>query len=140
MKLMIIIKQLLIGLSLLAALLFSVAANAVDGVNPVTKIDSIYFSASYKSKVDPLPLNNIHSWILHINTLEGKPVEKAIIVVGGGMPAHAHGLPTQPVVTELGHGDYLVEGIKFSMTGKWIIRFDVKANDVADRITFKIKF
>lgn len=140
MKFRAVIKKILMGLFLPAGLFFSAGTFSVDGVNPITKIDSIYFSVSYKSKVEPLPLNSIHSWILHVNTLEGKTVEKATIVVDGGMPAHAHGLPTQPEVTELGHGDYLIEGIKFSMTGRWIMRFDVKVNDVADRITFKIKF
>ena len=44
-----------------------------------------------------------------------------------GMPDHDHGLPTQPQVTSrLENGDYLLEGVRFHMPGKWQLcgRFD----------------
>ena len=114
------IKHYLTGLSLVTGLCFTIVGNAADGPHDlVTTRDGKHFRVSYKSKVEPLPLNRIHSWILHVDTLNDKPVGKATISVHGGMPAHKHGLPTQPEVTETGIGDYLMEGLKFSMTGIW---------------------
>ena len=42
------------------------------------------------------------------------------------MPQHGHGLPTRPQVTrELADGTYLIEGMKFSMTGWWEIKLAI---------------
>ena len=106
----------------------------------MTTVDGEHFRVSDKSKIEPLPLNQIHSWVLHVTTLDGKPVEKAMISVYGGMPAHRHGLPTQPKVTEMADGDYLVEGIKFSMTGMWEMWFNIQVDGVADKTKFVINF
>ena len=102
--------------------------------------DSNHYHVSYRSQVEPLPLNRIHSWLLHVDTLNGKPVENAIISVRGSMPAHKHGLPTQPQVSEIGGGDYLVEGLKFSMTGLWQVWFDIRTQDITDKVKFTIEF
>ncbi len=135
------VKLYLTGLSLVIGLCITVSANAADKSQySATTINSVHFHVSYKSKVEPLPLNRIHSWILHVETLDGKPVEQARISVYGGMPAHKHGLPTQPQVTEIGHGDYLVEGLKFSMTGAWEMWFDIHTDNVTDKVKFDIKF
>ena len=134
------ITHYLFGLCLLSSLSFAAVAIAADeSQDSATTTDSINFRVSYKSKVEPLPLNRIHSWILHIETGDGKPVEKAEISVFGGMPAHAHGLPTEPIVTEIGDGDYLVEGLKFSMTGMWQLWFNIRAGDLTDEIKLDIE-
>lgn len=123
-------------LSLATVLCFSVTGNAAELTDSVTTSDSKYYRVSYQSNVVPLPLNRIHSWVLHIDTLHGKAIENASISVHGGMPAHRHGLSTQPEVTEIGDGDYLVEGLKFSMTGVWQLWFDIQVKGITDRITF----
>jgi len=128
-------------LVVIASLCFTVSSHAADDTGYATaSSDGAHFRVSYKSKVVPLPLNRIHSWLLHVNTLDGQPVEKATISVQGGMPAHRHGLPTQPLVTETGGGDYLVEGLKFSMTGLWQMWFNIRAGNVTDNIKFDIEF
>jgi hypothetical protein len=67
-------------------------------------------------------INRMHSWILHVETGDGLGVEEATIDVEGGMPAHDHGLPTKPRVTEeLGNGDYRLDGMRFHMSGYWEI-------------------
>ena len=98
------------------------------------------FKVSYKSQVEPLPLNRIHSWVLHVETADARPVEDASIEVDGGMPAHNHGLPTQPVVTEIGNGDYLVKGLKFSMTGHWEMWFEIQAAGPIEKKKFDVDF
>lgn len=69
----------------------------------------------------------------------GFPIEEASIAVDGGMPAHGHGLPTQPRVTRaLGNGEYLVEGLRFNMGGWWELKLHVDAGLGQDSITFNL--
>ena len=96
------------------------------------------FKVSYSSD-ENIVINKMHTWTLHVETVDGQPVENAVITVDGGMPQHGHGLPTAPQVTEyLGNGDYLVEGLKFQMGGWWEVRFNITAGDVTDTITFNL--
>jgi hypothetical protein len=53
------------------------------------------------------------------------------------MPQHGHGLPTRPRITrELEDGTYLLEGMKFSMTGWWEVKLDIQGPQGPDRVTF----
>jgi cytochrome c peroxidase len=82
-------------------------------------------------------INQLHSWQLRLSTADGAPVTAAHFEVGGGMPQHGHGLPTKPRVTrELGNGVYLIEGMKFSMTGWWEIRLGIEAGRGHDDVVF----
>ncbi|HET7867714.1 MAG TPA: FixH family protein [Burkholderiaceae bacterium] len=82
-------------------------------------------------------INQLHAWQVKLSTPDGRPVSHAQIAVDGGMPQHGHGLPTRPRVTrELGDGTYLIEGMKFSMTGWWEIKLAVQAAPGADKVTF----
>lgn len=88
---------------------------------------------------EPVPVNTLHSWTLHIETPDGRPVEHATVAVDGDMPQHGHGLPTRPQVTGyLGNGDYLVEGMKFQMGGWWVIDVDVAAAGQRDNARFNL--
>jgi hypothetical protein len=101
--------------------------------------DNGLFQVSWSSDASTVPLNQIHSWRLHIETPDGQPVEDASVLVEGGMPQHGHGLPTNPQVTEyLGDGDYLVEGMRFQMTGFWEVRFVISSGGQSDSITFNL--
>lgn len=84
-------------------------------------------------------LNQIHAWTVKLSTPEGGPVTPARIAVRGGMPQHGHGLPTQPRVTrELAPGRYLLEGVKFSMSGWWELRLDIEAGGARDVAVFNL--
>ncbi|MBI5824215.1 MAG: FixH family protein [Chloroflexi bacterium] len=97
------------------------------------------FKVSFKSELDPITLGSMHSWVLHVETADGQPVEGATILVDGGMPEHGHGLPTAPQVTQdLGNGDYLVEGLKFQMGGWWEVKFNITADGTEDNVTFNL--
>lgn len=97
------------------------------------------FKVTYKSDLDPVPVNKIHGWTLKLETPDGKPVKDAEISVDGDMPEHGHGLPTQPEVTqELGNGEYLVEGMKFSMPGWWTVEFYVRTGHAEESVTFNL--
>jgi hypothetical protein len=97
------------------------------------------FSASYQPELDPIAINQIHTWTVHLEDADGNPIENAHVHVDGGMPQHGHGLPTVPQVTEyLGNGDYLVEGMKFNMGGWWVMTVDVEVDGQSDRATFNM--
>src|SRR5688572_17180315 len=57
------------------------------------------FVATIAPERDPIPVNQIHAWQLRLATPDGKPLEDAGIEVDGRMPAHSHGMATQPAVT-----------------------------------------
>jgi hypothetical protein len=95
------------------------------------------YKVAYSPQQGAISVNQIHSWILHVETADGIPVEDAEIRVEGDMPQHGHGLPTVPQVTKyLGNGDYLVEGMKFHMPGWWYAKFTITANGKTDLVTF----
>ncbi|HJV63265.1 MAG TPA: FixH family protein [Albitalea sp.] len=85
----------------------------------------------------PLPVNRIHTWRIALRTAAGEPVQGATIEVSGGMPEHGHGFPTQPRVSPQPEpGRYLLEGMKFSMTGWWEIKLSVRSPLGTDEVTF----
>lgn len=97
------------------------------------------FRVAYASDAAPLPINTLHSWRLKVTTPQGKPVKGAAITVTGDMPAHGHGLPTEPEVTrEIADGVYLVEGLKFNMPGHWVMQFNIEANGKRDTAAFDL--
>jgi hypothetical protein len=99
-----------------------------------------HFVGSWSSDPAVPPINVVHQWILHIATPAGEPVEGASITVGGDMPAHGHGMPTQPEVTaDLGGDAYRVEGMAFQMGGYWIIDVTVTAGGETDLIHFGLE-
>ncbi len=103
--------------------------------------DGGLFQVTYIPALNPIPINDLHEWTLHVETADGAPVEDAVITVSGGMPGHkSHGMPTAPQVTEsLGNGDYRVEGMQFQMGGWWTITFTIDAAGQRDSITFNLK-
>ena len=85
----------------------------------------------------PPAINQLHSWQVRLASSTGAPIAHARITVDGGMPQHGHGLPTRPQVTQaLPDGTYLIEGMKFSMTGWWEIKLAIDSPEGADKVTF----
>jgi hypothetical protein len=100
--------------------------------------DQGLFTVSYKSELEPLTINELHTWTVHVETAEGQPIDEAAVSVDGGMPEHNHGMPTEPLVTPLGNGDYRVEGMKFQMPGWWTVTVDVSNAGQQDSVTFNL--
>ena len=95
------------------------------------------FVVALQPPATPPAINQIHSWQVKLSTPDGSPVTRARISVDGGMPQHGHGLPTRPQVTrELTDGTYLLEGMKFSMTGWWEIKLAIDSPQGIDKVTF----
>lgn len=101
--------------------------------------DAGLFRVSFRSELDPIVINRIHSWALRVEDEQGAPVSGATFTVKGGMPSHDHGLPTAPQVTqELAAGEYVLEGMRFHMHGQWKIEITINANDKQDVVVITL--
>ncbi len=98
-----------------------------------------FYAVAIAPEKEPLEQGPLHSWILTVKRPDGAPVEGATIAVGGGMPQHGHGLPTQPQATAyLGEGRYRIEGVRFNMSGWWEFTFDIRAAAGDDSVVFNL--
>ena len=98
------------------------------------------FNVWYSSKLVPIPINQIHQWVLHIESAEGEPISDASLELVGGMPLHDHGLPTIPSATEyLGEGNYLIEGMRFHMMGDWEITVEISQGDLSETVLIPLR-
>ncbi len=95
------------------------------------------YRVAYASTLQPLAINRMHAWVIHVANADGRPIEEAELTLSGGMPAHDHGLPSAPrMTTRLGGGNYLVEGVKFHMAGAWEVVVTVDAAAGVDSVTW----
>ena len=95
------------------------------------------FVVTLQPPATPAAINQLHSWQVRVASPAGVPIAHARIQIDGGMPQHGHGLPTRPQVTqELPDGTYLIEGMKFSMTGWWEIKLAIDSAGDTDKVTF----
>jgi hypothetical protein len=128
---------LLLATILLAACGGDAAPTGNPAVGGPSLSESGHFLVGYQAESPPIALNTTHSWLLTVQTPDGAPVSAARITVDGGMPAHMHGLPTQPQVTAAdASGAYRVEGVRFQMPGEWVITFTIQAGEVTDSVAF----
>lgn len=98
-----------------------------------------YYIISYKAEIDPLTINRIHRWVFHIEDAAGMAIDEAIISLTGGMPEHNHGLPTSPRMTDaLGGGDYIVEGMRFHMSGYWELYVTIDVDGRRDTVVIPL--
>lgn len=93
------------------------------------------FTLSYESALQPIEINQMHHWVLHIEGEGGELVTGAHVEVIGGMPAHDHGLPTRPrVTTELEDGNYRLDGMRFHMAGDWELTITIAVDGKTDTV------
>ena len=131
------LKYPMLHLSILFSMFFVQVLLAETDVSSAGMYEGERFTVSYESGIKPLPLNQMHWWDVSIKTKDGRPVNGANISVYGGMPAHHHGLPTQPEASLTGDGQYMIKGLKFSMTGEWEVWLDITAGDNNEKVVFK---
>ena len=127
-------------LRLICLLLILVLCATAHGENETAKLSAKqHYQVGFISKLDPIVINTMHAWIIHIENKMGEAVLNAELNVVGGMPDHNHGLPTHPQITkDLGNGGYLLEGMKFHMGGWWQVTISIREDDIADNVTFDL--
>ena len=97
------------------------------------------FRVRFESSIEPIVINRIHEWIVTVESATGAAIDDAAIVITGGMPEHDHGLPTAPRVTAyLGDGRYRVQGLRFHMTGAWLIEMTIDAAGRSDTVAISL--
>jgi hypothetical protein len=98
-----------------------------------------HFAVELEPPADGPVVGRIQTWRLRVAERDGQPVTQARIAFSGGMPRHGHGFPTRPRVTqEISPGVYALEGVKFSMSGWWDLRFGLYAGERADTAVFNV--
>jgi len=126
--------------SVVATVLLIAATGAVAQEATRKNSDKGKFVVSYTAELQPLAINKIHNWNVHVESTDGSLIDDATITLVGGMPVHDHGLPTLPLATQnLGDGDYLVEGMKFHMNGWWQVTLSINSGDDSDSVTFDLQ-
>lgn len=107
------------------------------GFGPIASAKHLYTATLEPQQ--PLRLRQLQTVPVRIVDANGRPIEGAAISVDGGMPEHAHGLPTRPRVTRaLGDGRYEIEGLRFSMGGWWELKLAIETPAGADSVTFNL--
>jgi YtkA-like len=119
-----------VALGVAAVLAQDEEAGASDGVASRGGLYLVDFEADPASS----PVNRLHTWELDLHDRDGDAVSGARITVAGDMPAHGHGLPTQPLVRDLGDGAYAIEGMKFQMGGRWFVELQVDGPEGPDAV------
>ena len=107
------------------------------GLGPRASAQGRYVATLAPAK--PLRPRQMQTVRVTVRDAEGRAIDEARIVVGGGMPQHGHGLPTRPRVTRnLGDGIYEIEGVRFNMGGWWEFKLAIAGSNGADTITFNL--
>ncbi len=87
--------------------------------------------------LDPLTINRLHFWDVTLRDRAGRPISAASLEIAGGMPAHDHGLATEPKAVELGDGRYRIDGLRFHMPGDWVLYLTIDDGTHRERVTIR---
>jgi cytochrome c peroxidase len=132
-------KSLLVSISLAAALAGCMTPPPSLDLSLSHPTEQGRYVVTLQPPAEAPAINQIHSWRVKVAAPGGAAVTDARIDVGGGMPQHGHGLPTRPLVrTQVAEGTYLLEGMKFSMTGWWEIKLALQTPRGPDKVTFNV--
>ncbi|MFT5465812.1 MAG: cytochrome c peroxidase [Verrucomicrobiales bacterium] len=125
-----------------AVVLFSVTACEQESVEPSAvqqwpstgASDGGSFQVSLEPSVNPIARS------LHFSLdLRVEPASEGLEVsVNADMPAHRHGMNTQPEVTEVESGRYRVDGMLFHMAGDWVIEVEITEGTRTERVSFPV--
>ena len=88
---------------------------------------------------EPIQQGPLQAFLVTVTAPDGKPVDDAKLSIDGGMPQHGHGLPTRPQASgPLGEGRYRIEGLRFNMSGWWILKIGIDAPAGRDEAAFNL--
>lgn len=105
-----------------------------------TASDSGIYTVQIAPHKPGVTIGELHTWNLRLADSDGELIGGASVRVDGGMPAHGHGLPTAPKVTDAGEaGHYRIEGLRFNMPGDWELRLTIEGAAGDDTATFRFQ-
>lgn len=96
-------------------------------------------SGRYEARLElagALSVGPMHGMTLHVGRTDSAALENVAITVGGGMPEHGHGLPTNPRATRQSDGSFRVDGVRFNMGGWWVLAFAIDGPQGRDTVSF----
>ncbi|MGY3569982.1 hypothetical protein [Vibrio paucivorans] len=72
----------------------------------------------------PIEESGIHSVNTNVFFSAQFPIKEdcSLLTVSGYMPSHAHGLPTNPVLSRIDDSHCAIDGLFFNMPGIWKVR------------------
>ena len=122
-------------------LLAVVEAPAAANDEPAPRLSGLTEQGLYQVVIQPetpsVPMRELHTWVVEIRSQFGSVTTLTNVVVGGGMPGHGHGFTSEPrVIEELGEGRYQIAGMRFHMSGEWLLRIGISGSAGSDHIDF----
>ena len=107
--------------------------------------DGYTYYVEYQPTPDPIPHNELFTIDVSVWETEAKdtPLTDAAIAVDATMPAHGHGMNTEPTITDNEDGTFTVEGMKFHMESptpeeKWVIGVEVTQGETTETASFDV--
>jgi hypothetical protein len=103
--------------------------------------DEETYRVSFMPEPNPIPLVEPFSMdvLVRLHPSGEQVGPEVSLKVDAAMPAHNHGMTTQPHVTRGQGGWFHVDGMMFHMPGHWEIYFDVVEGAVSERAIFEIE-
>jgi len=124
-------------LMLFSMLVLEAHAQQVEDQSWVSKNE--LFTVSVESELNPIVINQMHSWTLQLQNAQGQAVTDADLSLVGGMPAHNHGLATAPVIEPAGEGSYSLQGLRFHMMGYWELELTIEHAGINDIVLITLE-
>ena len=92
------------------------------------------WNVTFSPSPEEMPLNKVFELI---TSVEGDGAIKSLRV-DAAMPAHGHGMMTDPITTLQADGSYKTTGMLLSMPGDWEIYFDIDNGGTIERAQDKV--
>jgi cytochrome c peroxidase len=124
----------LVAAPIVLALALAMQAGASATAGSVHVSERGGYRVRVEPATEPLVLNAWQRVLLHVERTDDAPLALLALSVDGGMPAHGHGLPSAPRVRSANGQDFVIEGLRFNMAGRWELRVllsDRAGNDLA---------
>lgn len=94
---------------------------------------------AFEATVDPNPpIVGRNTMTFSLLDAAGNPVTGATLKVDPEMPAHGHGSPEVPVLTEMGGGQYRAYPVSLIMVGRWEVRVTAALGALRGKRTFPV--
>ena len=125
---------------LLCVLVLLLASTVNASPSWTAKTAAGHFQVSLQPQASQYSIGEYHNWILRLKDEDGQPVANARLALSGGMIGHGHGMPSKPAISATKQaGEYLIEGMLFSMVGDWTLVITVQTPDHQDTARFDIE-